>query len=152
MAQQIYRPPVIGNFKPTLTQREKAKRDKPKAKRARREGNSDAHKAAICKLPCCVPGCTVVGCDPHHLKHGPAARERSVLQKATDRWLVPICRHHHIFDLEVRAPNAKLEPGWFKEKGIGDPIELAAALYAASPDAGKMTRIVLAYKGIEVRK
>jgi hypothetical protein len=152
MAQQIYRPHVFGNFRPTLTQREKAKRDKPKAKRAKREGNSDTHKAAIRKLPCCIPGCTIVGCDPHHLKHGPAASERSVGQKATDRWLVPLCRNHHIYGVEIFGPNARTEPHWFKENGIEHPCELAKALFAASPDAPQMTRIILAHKGVEVRK
>jgi hypothetical protein len=143
---------LYGNFKPTLAQREKAKRAKPKLKRARREGNSDAHKAAIQKLPCCVPGCTIVGVDPHHLKHGPAARERSVGQKATDRWLVPLCHNHHFFGVEIHGANAKAERRWFAENGLADPIELAKALYAASPNAAQMTRIVLARKGIEVRE
>jgi len=136
----------IGNFRPNFTQRAKSKRLAPKEKRAKRPGNSEAHKLAIQKLPCCIPGCNVVGCDPHHLKHGPAAAERSVNRRATDRWLLPLCHAHHFFGVEVDAPNAKREPGWFRDRGISEPIELAAALWAVSPDKGAMARIVLAHK------
>jgi hypothetical protein len=137
---------VVGNWKPTVTERAKAKRLAPKEKRAKREGNSEAHKLAIQKLPCCIPGCNVVGVEPHHLKHGAAAAERSVGRKATDRWLLPLCHDHHINGVEVDAPNAKREPGWFRDHRIEEPIELAAALWAVSPDAAAMTRIVLAHK------
>lgn len=137
---------VIGNFKPSVSQREKAKRLAPKEKRAKRPGNSDAHKLAIQKCPCCIPGCNVVGVEGHHLKHGPAAAERSVGRKATDRWLLPLCHNHHINGVEIDAPNAKREPGWFRDRGIDEPIELAAALWAVSPNAAAMTRIILAHK------
>jgi len=137
---------VIGNFRPTVTEREKSKRLAPKKRRAKRPGNCEAHKLAIQKLPCCIPGCNVVGVEPHHLKHGPAAAERSMGRKATDRYLVPLCHAHHMMGVEVDAPNAKREPGWFRDHGIDEPIELAAALWAASPDASAMTRIILAHR------
>lgn len=132
----------IGNFRPTFTQRAKTKKLAPKEKRAKRPGNSEAHLAAIRTLPCCVPGCQVVGCDPHHAKSGPAAAERSVGRRASDRWCVSLCRRHHD---EVEAVGSRREAAWFLERGI-EVIELAAALWAVSPDKGAMVRIVLAHK------
>lgn len=147
MAQQISRPHVYGNFKPTRSEREKVKRAAPKKRRASRPGNSDAHKAAICKLPCLIPGCTIVGCDPHHLKHGPAKRERSAGRKATDRWLIPLCHNHHFYGVEIDGRTARTEPKWFRDHGISEPVEIATALWAVSPNAAAMTRIVLKHKG-----
>ncbi|ADJ22984.1 hypothetical protein Hden_1171 [Hyphomicrobium denitrificans ATCC 51888] len=148
MAQQIFRPHVYGNFKPSQVQKEKTKRAAPKKRRESRTGNSDAHKAAICKLPCLIPGCTVVGVEPHHLKHGPAARERSVGRKATDRWLLPLCHNHHINGVEIDGRTARTEPKWFRDQGIAEPIEIAAALWSASPNASAMARIILTHKGL----
>lgn len=133
---------VLGNFRPSHTQRAKAKRLAPKVKRERRPGNSEAHLSAIRTLPCVIPGCSIVGCDPHHAKSGPAAAERAVGRRASDRWCVPLCRKHHD---EVEAIGSRREAAWFLERGI-EVIELAAALWAVSPDKGAMVRIVLAHK------
>jgi len=142
MASQVPREHIYGNWKPTVTERAKAKRMAPKVKREKRPGNSEAHLAAIRTLPCCIPGCQIVGCDPHHSKVGPAAAERSVGRRASDRWCVSLCRKHHD---EVEAVGSRREAGWFLERGI-EVIELAAALWAVSPDKGAMARIILAHK------
>lgn len=151
MAQRIFREHIYGNFRLTRAEREKAKSAAPKKRREKRPGNSEAHRVAIRKLPCCVVGCTIVGVEAHHLKHGPAARERSVGRKATDRWLLPLCHEHHIHGVEINGSTARTEPKWFHEHGIDEPIELASALWMASPNAAAMTRIVLAHKGFTPR-
>lgn len=146
MASQVPREFVIGNFKPTKSQRHKAKKARPAERRERREGNSDQHRKLIQTLPCCVPGCGVVGCHPHHLKHGPAAEERGTGMKATDRWLVPLCSFHHMYGVEIDGRTKRTEAKWFRDHGVTEPIELAASLFAASPDRGRMVRIVLTLK------
>lgn len=139
MASEIERERILGNFKPSRSARLREKRNRDP--RAKREGNSAKHLAAIRKLPCCVPGCTTVGCDPHHLKSGSAADERGMQLRATDRYAVPLCRHHHD---EVERIGSRNERRWF---GALDAIELAGALWSATPNAAQMTKIVLAHKG-----
>lgn len=136
MASEIERPHVLGNFRPSRSERARERRTRDP--RANREGNSEKHLAAIRKLPCCVPGCTTVGCDPHHLKAGTG--ERGMALRSSDRYAVPLCRHHHD---EVERLGSRNEAKWF---GALDAIELAGALWAASPDAASMTKIVLAHK------
>lgn len=133
---------VLGNFKPTKAQRIKEKTAKPARKRAARPGNSEEHLAAIRKLPCCVTLRTPAG-DPHHLKNGTG--ERGAGMKSSDRWAVPLCRAAHE-DLE--RVGARNEPRWFKDHGIENPLDLAAALWAASPNIEAMTKIVLAHRGL----
>lgn len=140
MASEIFRERQLANFKPSRSERLKAKRNRDP--RADREGNSEAHLAAIRKLPCCIPGCNKVGCDPHHLKAGTG--ERGMALRSSDRFTVPLCRPHHD---EVERISSRGEPAWFAKHGI-DPINLAGALWAASPDAAAMTKIVLAHKGV----
>lgn len=127
----------IGNFKPSITERLKEKRNRDP--RADREGNCEKHLSAIRKLPCCVPGCNVVGCDPHHLK---SAGERGMGLRAPDRWAVPLCRAHHE---EVERIGSRNENRWFLDRGIYC-LDLAKALWGVRGDAGAMTRIVLANK------
>jgi hypothetical protein len=141
MASEIYREQVIGNFKPKRAERLKAKKS-PADKRKKLPGNSEKHLQAIRLLPCCIPGCQVVGCDPHHLKSGPASAERGAALKARDRWTVPLCRHHHE---EVERRASKCELFWFLTFGV-EPLELAAALWMVSPDRASMCRIILAHK------
>lgn len=136
MASEIYREKFYGNFKPPKSARLKAKRLHDP--RADREGNSHTHLAAIRKLPCCIPDCNKVGCDPHHLKAG--TNERGIGLRSSDRWTVPLCRRHHD---EVERVGSRNETKWF---GVLNPIDLAYALWKASPDAAAMTRIVLAQK------
>lgn len=80
---------MLGNFRPPIRERSK----KRASAQQRREGNSKAYKALICKLRCCVTG--QYGVDPHHLKSGPAKAERAAGRTATDRWLVPLSRLAH---------------------------------------------------------
>ena len=138
-----------GNWKPKRAERLRAKKS-PADKRKKLPGNSEKHLAAIRTLPCVIPGCTTVGCDPHHLKSGPASSERGMGQKATDRWTVPLCRRDHD---EVEAHGSKRELQWINAFGI-EPLELAAALWMVSPDKGAMARIIIAHKSacVETRK
>lgn len=138
MASEIFRERQLGNFKPSRSERLKAKRVRDP--RADREGNSEAHLAAIRKLPCCIPKCNKVGCDCHHLKAG--TNERGMGLRSSDRWAVPLCRRHHE---EVERVGSRNETIWF---GGLNPIDLAHALWKASPDAAAMTKIVLAHKGV----
>lgn len=134
---------VVGNFKPPKSARVKAKIAKPRAKRAAREGNSDAHLEAIRKLPCCVTLRVPAG-EAHHLKYGTG--ERGAGMRSSDRWAVPLSHGPH---MELEAVGARNEPRWFKDYGIESPIDLAAALWAASPNIEAMTKIVLAHRGLE---
>ena len=127
----------LGNFKPTVTQRRKAKDTHDP--RADREGDDEKHRAAIRKLPCCVPACPVVGGDVHHLK---SAGERGMGLRAPDRWGVPMCRQHHE---EIERAGSRNEIRWFNKRGIA-VLDLAKALWGVRGDAGAMTRIVLAHR------
>lgn len=129
---------VLGNFRPTVTQRVKAKRDRDP--RADREGNDAKHLAAIRKLPCCIPGCNIVGCDPHHIK---SAGERGMQLRAPDKWALPLCRQHHD---EVERIGSRNEVRWFRHRGV-HCLDLCKALWGFRADAGAMTRIILANKG-----
>lgn len=131
----------LGNFKPTVTERKKAKRNHDP--RADREGDDEDHRRAVKKLPCCIPGCNVVGCDPHHLKQT-GTNERGGALRSPDKWAVPMCRHHHD---EVERIGSKNELKWFEERGL-KILDLAAALWNARPDAGAMVKIVFAHKGV----
>lgn len=139
MAEQIARPHVYGNFRPSVSERAAKK---PTAQQ-QREGNSDAHRKLIKLLPCCVTGKYPPN-DGHHLKSGPAAKERGIGCKATDKWLVPLCREKHD---ELEVIGSRRELSWFREQGVSDPIDLAAALWNATGDLSKMTKIVHAHMG-----
>jgi len=129
---------VLGNFKPSTTARQKAKRVDT---RDDREGNDKNHLAAIRKCVCTV--CNKVGGnDPHHLKAGTG--ERGAGLRSTDKWAVPLCRVHHN---EVERLASTREPEWFRSYGIPAPLDLAAALWKASPDVAVMTKIILAHRG-----
>lgn len=143
MAEQIHREKTYGNFRPSLVERHKAK---PTAldRRKRREGNSEAHREYIRKLPCCVTLRMPSG-EGHHLKSGPAKNERGINLKATDKWLVPLSRPAHIGGVEKLGSRRELE--WFRKNGIADPYALAAALYSASGDVAKGTKIIIAARG-----
>lgn len=131
---------VIGNFKPTVTDRQNAKTAKSRVKREAREGNSQDHLAFIRKLPCCVTLRTPCG-EAHHLKSGTG--ERAAGTRSSDRWAVPLSHTPH---MELERLGSRHEPRWFKEHGIDVPLDLAAALWAASPDVAKGTAIVLAHR------
>ena len=142
MASEIRRDPVIGNFRPSIMEREKAKREK-KSARQRREGQSEAHRKLIRLLPCCVSG-TRPPNDGHHLKSGPAGSERGIGMRATDKWLVPLRRTKH---QELEKLSARREMGWFQEHGIEDVVELAAALWRNTGDLERMRKVLAAHMG-----
>lgn len=130
---------VIGNFKPTPTERQQAKIAKPRVKREEREGNDSAHLAYLRNLPCCVtlkvPAGTV-----HHLKQGTG--ERGAGMRSSDKWGVPLAMEPH---MELERQGSRNETRWFAERGIPAPLDLAAALYSASPDVARGTKIVLEF-------
>jgi len=138
--QEIRQPRVYGNFRPTLAERAKKK---PSAQQ-RREGNDRKHLEFLRRLPCCVTLKMPAG-SVHHLKSGPAKKERGVGMKATDRWGVPLSEGAHIFGVELLGSRNEL--AWFKANGIADPYGLAEALWHARGDLGRMTAIVLAHRG-----
>lgn len=131
----------LGNFKPPKSKRLEAKRQKPAKKRAARLGNSDDHLAALRKCPCCITLQMPAG-EVHHLKFG--TNERGTGMKSSDRWGVPLSRKPHD---EVERVGTHNEPRWFADHGIESPLDLAAALWNASPDVAAMTKIILAHRG-----
>jgi hypothetical protein len=139
---QVPRERVLANFKPTISEREKAKRNREPAA-SRRPGMSPEHLELIRQLPSCVSG-RAGRCDPHHLKSGPAKAERSVGQKATDRWTVPLKRDEHD---ELERISSKREEAWFRERGIADVVELANALWINTGDLGRMRAVLQAHMG-----
>jgi len=131
---------VLGNFKPSTTEKQKAKIAKPRVKREEREGNDSEHLAAIRQCVCTV--CNKVGGnDPHHLKAGTG--ERGAGMRSTDRWAVPLCRQHHS---ELEGLSSRSEPAWFRDHGIDAPLDLAARLWNVSPDVSSMMKILIAHK------
>jgi hypothetical protein len=137
--QEIRPPKVYGNFRPCLKERAK----KHVSSQERREGNSAAHLALIRQLPSCVSG-AVGPCDPHHLRGGAALLTRGVGMRAPDRFAVPLLRVEHD---ELHRISSRLEDAWFRERGIDDVIELAAALYANTGDLERMWKVQQAHMG-----
>jgi hypothetical protein len=86
---QVPREYILNNQRPSLKERSK----KHVSSQERREGNSQKHRAIVKHLPCVV--CWKTPVDGHHLKMGLAGGERGVGMRATDKWLVPLCRLHH---------------------------------------------------------
>ena len=123
-------PHRYGNFKPPKNPN---RQKEPKAK-DRRPGMSPEHLALIRQLPSCVSGRKP--CDPHHLR---VTQERGVGMKATDQWCVPLTRdeHDHLHTLGSRR-----ELGWFQERGIENPYDLANALWKQSGDLERMEKII----------
>jgi len=104
----------------------------------RREGDSSRHLALIRRLPCCITGRPGPN-DPHHIKSGPARKERGGAMRSTDRWAVPLCRSAHDAVESVGSDN---EEQWFRARGI-EVVTLAEELWAASPDFEAMEDVVL---------
>jgi hypothetical protein len=102
---------------------------------------SQEHLTAIRHLACalCHNDWAV---DPHHMLSGPAARERGMGMKSTDRWALPVCRTHHD---EIHRLGSRREIGFFLSFGI-EPISLALALWNVSPDEARMARVLEAHK------
>jgi hypothetical protein len=79
---------VLGNFK--VRTFERMTRPFRQRARDRRPGMSPEHLANIRRLPCALCGSTY-NVEAHHLKSGPARRERGIGLKATDRYAIPLC-------------------------------------------------------------
>ena len=143
LAQQIAHPNRgVPNFKRPIRERFK----KEPSARERREGNDPMHRKLVKLLPCCITG-KLPPNDAHHLCSGPAVKERGTAMKATDRWLVPLCRELHD---EVGRIGTRNEIAWFLSHGV-DPHELARALWQARGDLAAMTRIVRAHMTVVPR-
>jgi hypothetical protein len=137
--QEFRKPHVLNNQRPSL--KERAKRHV--SSQERREGNSKAHLELVRQLPSCVSG--VAGpCDPHHLRSAAALAERGVGMRATDKFTVPLLRHEHD---ELHRISSRLEEAWFRERGIDDVIELAAALWTNTGDLERMWKVQQAHMG-----
>jgi hypothetical protein len=76
------------------------------------------HLRSVVKMPCLVCGRTPS--DPHHLRY---AQPRALGRKASDEFVVPLCRMHH---REVHR--AGDERAWWKAAGI-DPLNVAHNLW-----------------------
>lgn len=127
----------LANFRPGIAER--SARHVPAHRN--RPGMDPGHLGLLRKLPCSV--CPVISrIDPHHLKSGPAAKERAFGRKSTDRWAVPVCRFHHE-DLEAKGSCGEL--AWFQRYAL-DPLELANALWTATGDLNRMIRVLDAHK------
>lgn len=110
---------ILGNFRPRWPRRRRQRAH------LRRGGMSALHRRLIRQLPCCIPGCGHrPPSDPHHLKLG--TQERGLGLRATDRWLVPLCRLHHI---EVERVGTRHEKRWFCEHHV-DCLALASGLWS----------------------
>jgi hypothetical protein len=59
--------------------------------------------------------------------------------KPGDNWTVPLCPDHHRSG--ANAQHKSGERGWWERMGV-DPLKVAKALYAVSPDVEKMRKIV----------
>jgi hypothetical protein len=142
---QFIKPPGYGlpNFKPSLQERAK----KHVSAQQRREGNNAVHRAIIKQLPCVVCWKKPPN-DGHHLKMGLAGGERGVGMRATDKWLVPLCRVHHD-DLESYGSRREFE--WFAAHSVENPELLAKALWDAPKDLTIMTPIVAAHRGMKTK-
>lgn len=130
-------------------------RPKPLSWQQRREGNDKAHLALIRQLSCLVCECRE-GIDAHHLKSGPARAERAFGRRATDRWVVPLCRMHHD---ELERLASIHEPEWFAGFGFDNAAVVALALWNATRhakqaiayDTNRLQRVLDAHKREAIR-
>jgi hypothetical protein len=89
-----------------------------------RRFRNKAHLRYVAQRPCLL--CGRRPSDPHHLRF---AQPRALGRKASDEFVVPLCRIHH--RLVHRVGN---EAAWWQEAGI-DPLKAAGKLW-------KRTRLV----------
>jgi hypothetical protein len=83
-------------------------------------------------LPCLI--CGYPRSDPAHLRSAArqyGKRQCGMGEKPDDRWVLPLCRHHH----DEQHRHNELQ--WWASYGIPDPHALAIALYAARPNASR---------------
>lgn len=111
---------------------------KTKQKRPRIE--DAAHLKWIRTLRCCI--CGKPDPDPAHIRSANPTygkRETGGGEKASDKWVVPLCRREHneqhdfIRDHRDRNSEISNELLWWASKGI-DPFGLAMALHSCSGD------------------
>lgn len=147
---QFIKPPGYGqpNLKPSLVDRDKAKRTR-KTAAEKRDGNSEKHLELIRKLPCIITGREPAG-TAHHLKTGPARKERGMGLTATDRWALPMNWDDHLNGVERVGSTREL--AWFQERGIRDPYAVAKSLWDASPNFERMRQLVLSNLAHQPRK
>lgn len=150
MATEIRKPRIIGNFKPSMAEKAAAKREAAADRYNNRDGNDSAHLVLIRRLPCLATlareGREIAPCDPHHLKCGPAAGERGMSRRASDRWALPLSRAAHE---ELERLGSRRELAWWNGLGIEEPWELANRLWRATGDQEQMYRIIKAFLRIE---
>jgi hypothetical protein len=79
--------------------------------------------------------------EAHHLKQGTG--ERGAGMRSSDKWAVPLSHAPH---MELERESSRNEAKWFERHGIDAPLDLAAALWNASPDVAAMTRIIMAHR------
>mgnify|MGYP000185695457 CR=1 FL=1 len=139
MGSEIRQERVYGNWKPAKGYAREKRTNSQNYKR--RPGMSEAHLACIRSLACCVCGAAPRN-EAHHLKAGTG--ERGMGLRSTDKHAVPLCTHHH---QEIEGQGARNEPKWFRSHGIFDALELALALWQASGDLDRMTRVIEAHRG-----
>jgi hypothetical protein len=85
---------------------------------APRRYRDQEHLRSIAKQPCLI--CGRKPSDPHHLRY---VQPRALGRKASDEFVVPLCRIHH--RLVHRVGN---ESAWWKDFGI-DPVKVARKLW-----------------------
>lgn len=135
----------LANFRPdkfsAMATAQKWRKDRARDKRP---GMSPEHLALVRQLPCtCCYLDRHTEC--HHLKSGPAFKERGIGLKATDRWVLPLCGpygHHH----ELEQFGSRREFDWFWSNFGINPHALANALWHASGDLTRLNRVLLAHK------
>lgn len=134
MASEIYREKQLANFRDRFPKKEKSFHEE-------REGMDSKHCALLRLMPCCVslvqPAGTV-----HHLKSGPAMKERGVGMRATDRWGIPMTWEMH---QEIERIGSRKERQWFLDRGV-DPHDLAVSLWNGTGDLERMTKILVAHR------
>jgi len=144
---------VYGNFRPSLEERYARAARKPRQSwtkardwRAARSGMAPEHLDMVRACTCCL--CHVKrGVEAHHLKQGAALAERGVFLRATDRWAVPLCRHHH---RDLESVGSRNELAWFARYGV-EPISLAVSLWNARGDLSKMGLVIVGHKQLATR-
>jgi hypothetical protein len=94
-----------------------------------------AYLAFVRKLPCLI--CQRPGSDPAHLRTAArqyGKRQTGMGEKPDDKWVLPLCRHHH------DEQHSRNELAWWTSYGIPDPFAVAMALYASWPGANREKR------------
>ena len=130
---------------PQFRQPRYLKIDEPRpSRRSQRPGMSPQHLVHIRLLAC---ACCYVrqGIEAHHLKSGPARRERGVGLKATDRWTLPLCGGPLGHHADLERYGSRREEEWFAEFGI-DPHALAIGLWNRRGNVDNMRAVLEAHK------